>query len=154
MKDLWIFDLDGTLADSAHRVHFLENKEDPERWNKFYDACTEDPPFLSTTAIFRALVHAGHDVVIFTGRSERVKDQTIRWLCQNVTTVVNYSDILVMRPEGNHELDVHLKKHWYYHWLGQRDRDRLKGVFEDRTSMVKMWRGLGIPCFQVAPGDF
>jgi hypothetical protein len=27
-------------------------------------------------------------------------------------------------------------------------------IFDDRDRVVKMWRSEGIPCFQVAPGDF
>jgi hypothetical protein len=27
-------------------------------------------------------------------------------------------------------------------------------VYEDRQSVVEMWRNAGLPCFQVAPGDF
>jgi hypothetical protein len=27
-------------------------------------------------------------------------------------------------------------------------------AFDDRNSVVKMWRDLGIPCAQVADGDF
>jgi hypothetical protein len=31
---------------------------------------------------------------------------------------------------------------------------RLVAVFEDRDRMVKMWRAAGVPCFQVAEGEF
>jgi len=27
-------------------------------------------------------------------------------------------------------------------------------VFDDRDQVVEMWRANGIPCFQVAPGNF
>jgi hypothetical protein len=27
-------------------------------------------------------------------------------------------------------------------------------IFDDRDRVVAMWRSLGIPCFQVAKGDF
>lgn len=31
---------------------------------------------------------------------------------------------------------------------------RVEIVFDDRNSVVKMWRLLGLTCFQVAEGDF
>ena len=34
------------------------------------------------------------------------------------------------------------------------DIGNVLGVFEDRDRVVKMWRDLGITCFQVAEGDF
>ena len=34
------------------------------------------------------------------------------------------------------------------------DGERLIAVFEDRDRVVAMWRDAGVPCFQVAPGDF
>lgn len=42
-------------------------------------------------------------------------------------------------------------------YLGQfdpADRARLVAVFDDRSSVVTMWREHGVTCFQVAPGDF
>ena len=33
-------------------------------------------------------------------------------------------------------------------------KDRVLVIFEDRASVVKMWRELGLTCLQVAPGEF
>jgi hypothetical protein len=34
------------------------------------------------------------------------------------------------------------------------DKNRVVAVFDDRDKVVKMWRKNGIPCFQVAEGNF
>ena len=34
------------------------------------------------------------------------------------------------------------------------ERNRLTAVFDDRDKVVQMWRENGVPCFQVAKGDF
>jgi hypothetical protein len=41
-------------------------------------------------------------------------------------------------------------------WLNQEfpDKQNLLCVYDDRDKVVAMWRRNGIPCFQVAPGDF
>jgi hypothetical protein len=54
-----------------------------------------------------------------------------------------------MRDEGDHRPDIILKKEWL-------DACDVKPslVFEDRASVVSMWRENGIRCCQVAPGDF
>lgn len=54
---------------------------------------------------------------------------------------------------ADHTPDDKLKKRWLdeMHWD---DRSRIVAVFEDRARVVAMWRAAGIPCFQVADGDF
>lgn len=34
MKPIYIFDLDGTLADGAHRLHYIQ--QEPKRWGEEY----------------------------------------------------------------------------------------------------------------------
>ena len=43
-RDLYIFDLDGTLADCQHRTPILAEKYDNNRWRRFYAACDKDRP--------------------------------------------------------------------------------------------------------------
>lgn len=146
MRPLYIFDLDGTLADISHRRHFVENKAN--RWTEFYAACTKDAP--NRPVILTAQALAGdNEIWIFSGRSDEVWPQTRSWLLFNS---VPY-DHLQMRPEGDYTPDDVLKKQWLDNMLVD-DRERLVAVFEDRDRMVRMWRAAGVPCFQVAPGDF
>lgn len=56
MKPLYIFDLDGTLADLTHRLHFLENKTDKRRWDKFHAACSKDKPKYNVIWLFNTLI--------------------------------------------------------------------------------------------------
>ncbi|WGN90708.1 PseT-like polynucleotide kinase phosphatase [Burkholderia phage vB_BglM_WTB] len=58
-----------------------------------------------------------------------------------------------MRPHGDTTPDDQLKRKWL-HSLSPVDRARLIAVFDDRQKVVDMWRSEGVPCFQVAPGDF
>ena len=57
-----------------------------------------------------------------------------------------------MRQADDRTLDHDLKRSWVEN--GTIPKDRVLVVFEDRASVVKMWRKLGLTCFQVAPGDF
>ena len=41
---MYIFDLDGTLANIEHRVHILKNTDNSNRWRDFYAACDKDEP--------------------------------------------------------------------------------------------------------------
>jgi hypothetical protein len=61
--------------------------------------------------------------------------------------------ILRMRNAGDNTPDDVLKEQWL-HAMPIKDRARLVAVFDDRQRVVDMWRANGVPCFQVAKGDF
>lgn len=152
-RPLYIFDLDGTLADCAHRKHFLDYKEDAARWRKFYSACDKDAPIVHAIATMERLRHFA-DVWIFSGRSEEVRDKTVSWLTEHTSFMTYDLDTaLVMRQEGDHRADDIVKSEWLDGML-QDDRRRLVATFDDRDRVVAMWRTAGVPCYQVAPGDF
>jgi len=151
MKPLYIFDLDGTLADITHRRHFVENRANC--WDEFYAACVNDSPNTSVIQVMN-LLRRNADIWIFSGRSDIVRVQTQNWL--HTHTELNEYDIihcLTMRTDGNYTPDDILKKYWYDRMLDV-DKARLVATFDDRDRIVKMWRNLGVTCFQVAPGDF
>lgn len=152
MKPLYIFDLDGTLADASHRTHLLEGEKTPEIWNEFFSLCALDKPIPHVIAIFQAL-HLRADIWIWTGRSDVVMRQTEEWLDEHVWRCSRARRNLRMRPAHNHEPDHVLKKSWLDSMLIE-ERQRLQAVFEDRSGVVRMWRDAGVPCYQVADGDF
>jgi phosphoglycolate phosphatase-like HAD superfamily hydrolase len=72
-----VFDLDNTLADTAHRQHFLERR--PRDWDGFFAAAPADPPLAAGVAL--ALEQAGEcEIVYLTGRPERCRRATLDWL--------------------------------------------------------------------------
>ncbi|WP_432055740.1 LNS2 domain-containing protein [Streptomyces sp. bgisy022] len=76
-RPLAVFDLDNTLADTAHRQRFLERR--PRDWDAFFAAAPHDPPLAEGVA----LVHESAqecDIVYLTGRPERCRRDTTTWL--------------------------------------------------------------------------
>ncbi|MFJ8545978.1 hypothetical protein ACIRFH_29015 [Streptomyces sp. NPDC093586] len=74
---LAVFDLDNTLADTAHRQRFLERR--PRDWDAFFAAAPQDPPLPEGIALVRA--SAGEcEIVYLTGRPERCRRDTLDWL--------------------------------------------------------------------------
>lgn len=154
MKPLYIFDLDGTLAEIEHRKHLLEEKHDPQRWRRFYAACDKDSPCAAVIGTMNSLRLSGCDVWIFSGRSDEVRAKTVAWLCEHTSfTEHELETALTMRKEGDYTADDELKLSWLSEMLVD-DRRRLVAVFDDRDRVVSMWRAEGVPCFQVAPGAF
>jgi hypothetical protein len=153
MKPLYIFDLDGTLALIEHRRHLLE-PGDRERWDRFHAACDQDPPNRPVIATMEALRRNGADIWIFSGRNAAMREKTIAWLTAHTSFTPDELELaLHMRQVGDYTEDDAMKRLWLERTLLE-DRERLVAVFDDRDRVVAMWRAEGVPCFQVAPGDF
>lgn len=78
-RPLAVFDLDNTLAATAHRQHFLERK--PKDWEAFFAAAPDDPPLEEGVALCREAAEEC-EVVYLTGRPERCRRATVEWLAE------------------------------------------------------------------------
>lgn len=155
IRPLYIFDLDGTLANANHRLHILDAKDDPNRWRRFFAACDRDRPIEPTIRLMNTLRLVG-DVLIWTGRSDEVRDKTVAWLVEHTSFLSHDLDaVLTMREAGDHRPDDELKAEWLAALDHERKRQLWDGaVFEDRDRVVAMYRAAGFTCYQVAPGGF
>lgn len=122
-------------------LHHLERKD----WRAFFADCADDKPITHTLALLADLRRAGARVEIWSGRSDECRAETEAWLNRfGVATEVP----LLMRTAGDHRPDDEVK------------REFLRGggvpdmIFDDRKRVVDMWRAEGVPCAQVADGDF
>ncbi|RFU88115.1 hypothetical protein DY218_03085 [Streptomyces triticagri] len=74
---LALFDLDNTLAGTAHRQHFLERR--PRDWQGFFAAAPDDPPLAEgLRLVSRTAVEC--EIQYLTGRPERCRRDTSAWL--------------------------------------------------------------------------
>lgn len=138
----YVFDLDGTLADCAHRIHHITGPE--KDWTAFFAACVDDKPIRHTLDLFIRLNRTDR-CEIWSGRSDEVATDTNRWLLRHAGYVPRH---VRMRKAGDHRPDDVIKREF----LAEYGRPDI--VFEDRARVVEMWRAEGIPCFQVDAGDF
>ncbi|MEW1612768.1 MULTISPECIES: hypothetical protein [unclassified Streptomyces] len=76
-RPLAVFDLDGTLADTAHRQHFLEGAR--RDWSGFFAAAPHDPPLAEGVALVLSSAEEC-ETVYLTGRPERCRRATVEWL--------------------------------------------------------------------------
>lgn len=177
---LYIFDLDGTLADLKHRRHFVEKPRCMDcgirtgavtcgncgltrpdgapawrpNWDAFHAACVNDTPIAAIIDVHTRLHMSRADIWVWSGRMETVRAQTVEWLHTNTFFYSHDQETaLKMRPAGDYTPDDVLKESWL-HAMSPEDRTRLVMVFDDRDRVVNMWRRNGVVCAQVAPGDF
>ncbi len=87
-------------------------------------------------------------LIIVSGREDTYRQQTINWL--------NYHDVpwshLFMRKAGDSRKDSVVKREIYENEIA--GKYNVFCAWDDRDSVVRLWRSLGITCFQVADGDF
>lgn len=140
-----VFDLDGTLALNEHRNHFLDRPNNEKDWRGFFAACDRDQPCLPLVRLLRDMFTIGHHVEIWSGRSDEVEDKTRAWLAEHGLDHIP----LKMRKASDYQPDTALKESWLQEASRKPDL-----IFDDRASVVAMWRKHGIVCAQVAPGEF
>lgn len=144
----YVFDIDGTLANCDHRLHHIQ--KEPKDWRSFFDACHLDTPHRHIVQLAKHLQSAGAHIVFVSGRSSLCRDQTIAWLEKHGLFV---GTNIWMRQDGDHRDDDVVKIEILEHMLKSYGYAPAM-AFEDRTRVVAAWRKAGIPCAQVAEGNF
>jgi len=140
-----VVDIDGTLANTQHRKHFVESR--PKNWaawndNMVLDTVHEDIRQLVTELSLR------REVIICTGREDTYREVTEKWLTDNQ---IPFDKVFMRRAKDNRK-DSIVKtelldqiRQWHgepWVWL------------DDRNQVVDAIRAAGVRVLQVAPGDF
>lgn len=95
LRPLAVFDLDSTLADVQHRIHWLEG---PWRdYGSFFADAVFDPPLAQGIALVRE-AERECEVAYVTGRPEWCRRDTIGWLQEHHLPL----GPLAMRRNGDH----------------------------------------------------
>lgn len=144
---MYLVDIDGTIADLSHRLHFIAQK--PTDWAGFFAACPNDKPIPEVILTINLLRAAGAFIVFVTGRSSEVWEQTDAWLKEHV----GFSSPVYMRKAGDHRQD-NIVKGELLDLILETYGDNIAGVFDDRKQVVDMYRSRGLRVFQVADGNF
>lgn len=130
-------DIDGTVA--------LLNGRSPYDPTKYHT----DSPYEATVTLVQQLHKAGDKIVFCSGRDSIYRDETVAWIDKNIG-IDDYE--LFMRPYPDKRKDWIVKQELFD--ANIRDRYNVRFVLDDRNQVVDMWRRIGLPCFQVNPGNF
>ena len=134
----YLFDIDGTLA-------HMNGKRGPFDWKRV----GQDEPDYALIEILSSLEENTYNhIIILSGRDEVCRTETEEWLYRNGVTY----DALYMRPENDNRKDTIVKEEIYRRHI--EGKYNVRAIFDDRDCVVHMWRSLGLPCYQVAPGNF
>lgn len=143
--EIVICGLDGVLALIEHRLHHLYNEEGAKHWDRFQEACIDDMPNLPLIDRLNQARSEGTSVILISGRSTAVKEQTEQWLYQ---WQIGY-DGLWLRPTNNFKPAVEFKSAIIEQHYSE---NSVRRIYESETHLdVARWcTNHNIPCTLIA----
>ncbi len=141
-----VFDMDGTLCDSSHRVHHITNGK--KNWDAWHSEVMNDTPNYDIVWMLERFHDDNAVIVICTARDEKYKYETIIWLKENS---IPYHD-MYMRANGDKRDDSEVKVDLLEKITLDYNRPWL--WVDDRQRVVDAIRSKGIRVLQVDKGDF
>jgi hypothetical protein len=145
-RKLWIFDIDGTLANNEHRIAHLKGQT--KDWKKFFADQSKDEPYEAVVYMLEVLVAKGDRCIIITGRDEEHRAESMKWLDEHYGWRKFPSSDLLMRPRGEKEDDDTLKLKILNDWMQDNPGFEVAGIFEDRHRVIDAWRNAGYYVFE------
>ena len=137
-RDTIVVDIDGTLADITHRLHYISGAH--ADYKSFFANVGGDALNEWCRELIRAFA-ARYRIVLVSGRPDSTLDDTRVWLARNH---VAYHELHLVRRNGDFGPDHELKRAW----MRTYGKDRILFAVEDRQRVVDMWRDEGVVCLQ------
>lgn len=132
-----LVDLDGTLSFmDGKRSPFDGRKVGGDRLNEYLND------------LLRVIECTPIEIIFLSGRSEDCRKETESWLKKYQWDTKK----LFMRESGDNRKDTIVKKELYEKYIAP--NYSVFAIFDDRNSVVDMWREIGLPTYQVWYGDF
>ena len=171
-KSYIICDLDGTLADITHRLHFVKAEnmlavplrlekaareivgEFKKDWNSFFDNVYYDAVRWDIVKLLKKYVSQGHPFILVSGRPERCRADTEKWLFEKIYDTLEWQNLdkhvtLIMRQNHDKRDDDILKTDIYEKYLKHYP---IEVVIDDRPRVLRAWAMLKLRTIDVGPG--
>lgn len=133
-EDVFIFDIDGTLAKHVNRGPFEENK-----------VLTDE--LITPVAKVLHCLKRDYGVIFVSGRTDGCREDTIKWIAREIGI---HNPTLFMRKKGDSRKDSVIKKEIYDEHIVP--YYNIVGVFDDRLQVCRWLYEEGIFCFNVNQG--
>lgn len=121
-----IVDIDGTLANAAHRIHYIQN-EKPD-WDMFShpDLLRLDTPQPGAREALDHFREMGYHVCFLTGRNEKYRKETEHWLNTHMGRKRPQNEVVYMRGGADKDVAASVYK--------ERQVSKLQYIFEDEDN--------------------
>lgn len=128
-----IVDLDGTLAD-------MTGIRTPFEWDKVIN----DNPRQEIIDMVLGYHTMCYEIIVCSGRDGVCESDSRQWMIKHNIPV----DAFFIRKEGDTRKDTIIKEEIFWNQIA--DNYNVKAVIDDRPSVCRMWRELGLNVMQVA----
>lgn len=144
-----VSDLDGTLCNVDHRLHFIR-RDGRKDWKGFFDGLPGDTVNQWCKDIVKSM-SKDHAIVYCSGRPDSYMKQTTEWLGRH--EMLDFPNSYIFMRNRSDFRDDSIAKEIL---LDFEILTRFTPYFmiDDRQRVVDMWRRRGYTCLQCAPGDF
>jgi predicted kinase len=138
-----VSDADGTICNCDHRLHFIQG-EGKKDWNSFFAGIEND----TVNEVVKQLIdltYPDYPVVIVTGRPEKYREVTEKWLKKNNIR----HDAIYMRKDNDRRPDTIIKQEIIDLYL---DKSKIEIWVDDRGEIIKLLRNNKIKVIDVGNG--
>ncbi len=149
-KGIVICDLDGTLCNIDHRLHFVKNLAEGQKkdWKGFFSEIPSDTVNMNVLDMVMDYEGKGFEIFFVSGRSEDHREATEAWLEKTFKGYQVYKALFMRRADDRRE-DTEVKAQIF-------DRDfkdfHIEAVIDDRPSVIRMWKEKGLNVIDVGSG--
>tara|TARA_B100000035_G_C20971280_1_gene541153 strand:+ start:106 stop:537 length:432 start_codon:yes stop_codon:yes gene_type:complete len=133
-KKIVICDIDGTVANNDHRQHLLKGFK---TWDLFFNALDKDTPILEVIEYVLKLYSNGKKIVFITGRPERFRKPTLRWLSRYFDFELN----VFMRGNNDIRHKKLVKKDIF---TNNFNSEQIYIAIENDLELIDLWKSLGL----------
>ena len=130
-----IFDVDNCLSNDGRRICHLPDHE------KYHEGQIEDHAHSGNIMTLISYLERGYHVLVVTGRPERYRMDTMRWLNKFILSEFKDCVSYHFRDDLDQRSSVEVKKAIVQNLLKTFD---IRQAFDDRKDIVDMYKSLGI----------
>lgn len=142
-------DIDGTIADIKHRLHFVNNEDGTPKkkkdWKGFFGTMDRDEIRQEVVDYLNERSDPDINLVFVTARPDDYRDVTEEWMEEQ--GLGGYP--VIMRRSGDKRPDTEVKQEMYDKYFKHYD---VVEVIDDRPSVIRMWRSNGLNVKDVGGG--
>lgn len=142
-----VFDIDGVLADSAHRQHHITGPKESHDWYAFFAACADDEQINEIRSILD-VIDDTVGIVLLTSRPIAVREQTLVWASRHDLPW----DLLIMRESREDMSSREFKTFEAQRLLDEGYEIRV--VFDDDIRNIEAFHEIGLPAVYIHSGYY
>lgn len=137
-----LVDIDNTLADTAHRAHYVNRPIKEKDWPAFFKAMGEDTPIIPVINKVKEYNNRGWNIILITGRPDKYEHLTLPWLEQHNIPFCK----LIMKKKGEYRARG---SHWKAKIYGDLIEEgwKVKLAIDDEEEVREVYKMIGLECF-------